>query len=429
MTERDRRWGKGPEEHAPAEDRAPGLPAPVQEAFDALDRAGIRWLLLRGDPAHPSGDLDLLVDPVDREGAIGALVSARFVRRRAPEHDPHALLVRRGPVAPGRPPRWWVIDLLSVVEPLGSGSRALPLATALLARSARGADGIPRPHPVDEAWLALLRAGRRPEESPPEVDAELIDEGSVVARGLDVVAGPGAAARLRAAVRRGSAPGVSAELASLRPALLGPGGGGRPSRLAQVVVALLRPAPGQQGVSIAVLGPDGAGKSTLVDALTAGVPLATSVEYLGVFRTSEREAVLRRIPGVALAGKLAKLRGRSLRGALGVRRGRLVVYDRHVVDALLRPGRPTLRSKVSYGLLARACPPPDLFVVLDAPGDVMFARKGEHTPQILEERRQRYLDLQERYEALAVVDATQSPEQVLSQVEDLVWTLYSGAGP
>jgi len=76
-------------------------------------------------------------------------------------------------------------------------------------------------------------------------------------------------------------------------------------------------------------------------------------------------------------------------------------------------------------LLSHSCAKPDTFVVLDAPGEVMFARKGEHDVETLEERRQRYLDLQDRYPNVAVVDATQSADDVLRDVSALIWSLYS----
>jgi thymidylate kinase len=105
--------------------------------------------------------------------------------------------------------------------------------------------------------------------------------------------------------------------------------------------------------------------------------------------------------------------------------GHVALFDRHAVDALLRPGPKTFKSTVSYSLLSHSCAKPDTFVVLDAPGEVMFARKGEHDVETLEERRQRYLDLQDRYPNVAVVDATQSADDVLRDVSALIWSLYS----
>lgn len=385
-------------------------------AFAALDGAGVRWLLLRGALDGSGGDVDLLVHPADRGLVPAGLAGAGYVLRRAPEQQPHRFFVRRSVVAA----RWFVLDVLHVVETAGARSLTLDIVPALLDRVQRDVDGIPRLSAADAAWLAVLRAAR-PGAAPAGLDPLTLD--GPVPSALDRVVGPGTAGELIEAVTRAeSAPALAMLAASLRRSA------GRRSTMRRVRDAAALRAEGRRGVSLAVLGPDGAGKSTLVDGLVQALPFAVSVHYLGVFRTSERERLLRRVPGFALAGKLATLRSRSLQGALDAHRGRIVLYDRHVVDALLRPGRPTFRSRVSYGLLARACPPPDLFVVLDAPGEVMFARKGEHTVEILEERRQRYLDLRERYSALAVIDATQPAAVVLREVEDLVWALLAEPG-
>jgi thymidylate kinase len=62
-------------------------------------------------------------------------------------------------------------------------------------------------------------------------------------------------------------------------------------------------------------------------------------------------------------------------------------------------------------------------VVLDAPGAVLFARKGEHSPGLLETWRQGYLDLERADLAtdVHVVDATRPPEAVVAEVSRLVW--------
>jgi thymidylate kinase len=60
-------------------------------------------------------------------------------------------------------------------------------------------------------------------------------------------------------------------------------------------------------------------------------------------------------------------------------------------------------------------------ILLDAPGEVLFERKGEHTAVWLEEQRQRYLALRERIPHLYVVDASQPAEQVKNEAIDLIW--------
>lgn len=59
--------------------------------------------------------------------------------------------------------------------------------------------------------------------------------------------------------------------------------------------------------------------------------------------------------------------------------------------------------------------------MLDAPGELMFARKGEHTVEALERRRQGYLALRDRFPQLVVVDATQPAQVVRRQVTEVIW--------
>jgi thymidylate kinase len=65
--------------------------------------------------------------------------------------------------------------------------------------------------------------------------------------------------------------------------------------------------------------------------------------------------------------------------------------------------------------------PPDLVIVLDAPGEVMFERKQEHDVATLEQRRHWYADIATNLPNAVVIDATQPPDQVLRQAVDAVW--------
>ena len=93
---------------------------------------------------------------------------------------------------------------------------------------------------------------------------------------------PGASRRLAEAAEESAE--QAATLAEVRAALRPDRGAVRSAlRRAGSVVGRPRDRAGERGVSLAVLGPDGAGKSTLVDGLVAALPLATKVHYLGVF--------------------------------------------------------------------------------------------------------------------------------------------------
>jgi thymidylate kinase len=389
-------------------------------AFTALEQSGVPWAVLRGALDRPGGDVDVLVPPARLTEAADALVASGFVLRRAPEHRPHRLLVRRASSDDG----WLVLDVLPVLEAAGPRSVTLPVLDELVARSVAGEDGVRRVSAVDRDWLSLIRAVHRGTGS--ITGAPLLD--GPLPAALDRVLGTGQAEAGIAAVEAAQAGDDAPLVALLRrwTPLLKPAQGRVGKDARKVRDALAWRSAGQAGVSLAVLGPDGAGKTTLVEGLRDAIPLAVSIRYLGVFRVDPNEPLWQRVPGVGLGVKLAKLRWRSTKAAVDQRRGRVVLYDRHVVDALLRPGKPTFRASVSYWLLHHSCPAPDVFVVLDAPGALMFARKGEHTPELLEERRQRYLDLRERYGNVVVVDATQDAEAVRRDVERLVWRTWSG---
>ena len=106
---------------------------------------------------------------------------------------------------------------------------------------------------------------------------------------------------------------------------------------------------------------------------------------------------------------------------LDLMRSTLVLNDRHFVDVLVDPRR------YRYGgpmwlvrLIWRLIPKPDLIVLLDAPPDVLYARKGEGTPASLARRRAEYLQLAEVTPNFAVVPAARALDDVVDDVAALV---------
>ena len=71
-----------------------------------------------------------------------------------------------------------------------------------------------------------------------------------------------------------------------------------------------------------------------------------------------------------------------------------------------------------YELLARDIPPPDLVIYLDAPAEVLFARKGEKTLQDLEARRQAFIRLGKEIPNFVLIDGTQPLEAVYAEVNE-----------
>lgn len=219
-------------------------------------------------------------------------------------------------------------------------------------------------------------------------------------------------------------------------------------------------------ISVALIGPDGSGKTTIAQRLEKSLPVPARYLYMGV--SLEASQVL--LPTTRLLRTLKRLQGRSgdnagprehdsvrqpSRGLLrrGVkefksllalghrtldewyrqyrawvwqRRGFVVLFDRHYYPdyyaydiAHGTESRP-LHRRIHGWLLEHVYPKPDLLIYLDAPAEVLFARKGEGNVELLERRRQDYLALQDVVKSFARVDATLPEDEVLSEVSKLV---------
>lgn len=193
--------------------------------------------------------------------------------------------------------------------------------------------------------------------------------------------------------------------------------------------------------TVALLGPDGAGKTTIAKRLPGVLPLPMKSIYMGVnldasalmLPTTRLVLELRRWTGgkpqmvastdsrgptAAAATGTQRLR-RDVRGgarlvnwiaeeffrqavaAFHKRRGKVVVFDRHffadyyAYDVVTDDGNAPLTRKLHGLFLDRLYPKPDFAICLDAPGDVLYARKPEAPADWLEQRRQDYLEIAE----------------------------------
>ena len=176
--------------------------------------------------------------------------------------------------------------------------------------------------------------------------------------------------------------------------------------------------------SVALLAPDGAGKSTLAEGLGENFYFPVRLLYMGLYQ-NKTGAMKRKIIGLGVAQNLIRQWQRYLVSRHYRASGKLVIFDRYAYDALLpSPWRATQHDKLRQlrrWLLANSCPPPDLILFLDAPGELLFSRKGERNPVDLEAQRQQYLQLQAALPQMVVVDATRGAECVRREATDLIW--------
>lgn len=255
--------------------------------------------------------------------------------------------------------------------------------------------------------------------------AEVADPSSDLARDLDARAG-GAIDRLVQAAARGDI----AEFGTLSQEMRLGLDRSAPARIRCTVLAnrlrrRRRPrlaSAHRAGIAVGVMGPDGAGKTTLLHAVAQGFPLPASYVYLGLWADGTWDRWLHRLPG----GRLGQRVGRLLRGSLVARvqraRGRLVLIDRLAHDALL-PGAvdDSLGGQITRALAARIGPKVDVVFVLDAPAALMYARKREHSPEVLDKWRRSYLELARRLPEAVVIDASCPADEVRAQAVHLLW--------
>lgn len=222
--------------------------------------------------------------------------------------------------------------------------------------------------------------------------------------------------------------------------------------------------------SVALIGADGAGKTTICRRLEAEQPLPIKYIYMGVSKASSNHALpttrliqaLKRALGQktaeggppdptrvkarprglikrALFTLKAMLRLANLLGEEWYRqslswfyqhRGYVALYDRHfffdyyAYDIANDDSDRSLTSRIHGFFLRTLYPKPDMVILLDAPAEILLARKGEGTLDLLESRRQEYQLLRDEILYFMVVDVSQPEDVVLAEVTEFIYRFY-----
>lgn len=216
---------------------------------------------------------------------------------------------------------------------------------------------------------------------------------------------------------------------------------------------------------VVLIGPDGAGKSTVTRSLLHLLPPGVQTIYMGV----RLESSNRLLPSsrLALAAKrrlgmqpdmsgppdptrLERSRRQGRKGLAGQAyawlrvlnlmaeewyrlalaayhhgRGRVVLFDRdffadYYFHGIADPAGLDWIERVHVWTLRRFYPRPKLVIVLDTPAQLLLERKREGTLEALESRRREYLGLKNVLPEVRIVDASQPLEAVTRQVAALI---------
>jgi thymidylate kinase len=222
--------------------------------------------------------------------------------------------------------------------------------------------------------------------------------------------------------------------------------------------------------TVALIGGDGAGKTTIAHKLLDSFPLRMKYLYMGMNIDSSNVA----LPTSRLIYFLKNYRNKKslknwentppekkhnfrdnrasdTRGKIGASarllyrlseewyrqlaawfyrlRGYIVLCDRHflfefapIADSPQRNNR--LSERVHNWLLGHFYARPDLVIFLDAPAEVLYQRKREASIEYLNSKRMTYLQQGEKLANFIRVDAAQSAEKVYAEVSEHIMEFY-----
>lgn len=186
---------------------------------------------------------------------------------------------------------------------------------------------------------------------------------------------------------------------------------------------------------IALIGPDGSGKSAIIGAISQQFTAAYREVKLYHLRpkslrrkTSSGTAVTdpHGRPPRGLLASLAKVVdlavdyfvGYFFQIAPAMRRSHLIIFDRYIYDLIVDSKR------IRYGgpawllrFVGRIIPRPDLVILLDAPAETLWSRKQEVPFEEVVRQRAAYLDVARNLSSAVIVNAAQPLPAVIHDVD------------
>lgn len=192
-----------------------------------------------------------------------------------------------------------------------------------------------------------------------------------------------------------------------------------------------------RGCLLVIMGTDGSGKSSVIDGLVPQLNAAPLTVHHFHFRPglvnrlrksgipdnrSTDPHGLSAYNGLLSVAKLVFLWMDYTLGYMAkvhpcLRRKDLVIFDRYYHDLLVDPARYRYAGPVWLSrLLGKAIPTPDLWILLDAPPELVQSRKQELSADETMRQREAYLELLRSKENGVVIDAAQPLDAVIKEV-------------
>lgn len=214
-------------------------------------------------------------------------------------------------------------------------------------------------------------------------------------------------------------------------------------------------------VTVAIVGGDGAGKTSIARRLVEEDPIRFRYLYMGMNPQSSNLALptsrlvyawkLRRVRGngvsrsaagatslhsmenrrdrrgpflatVRLFNRLAEEIVRQIASEVLQVRGFIVIYDRHFLFDHTHSGskRRRLTDRIHLFFLERIYPKPTLTVFLDAPPEILYERTREVPVSYLANRRRVFLEVGASLDRFVTVDADRPPDIVFKEVRETI---------